>query len=55
MSDLEHDTTIKIQADGIVTLSIGFDGKEHMYINLTDQAGDSILTIEVEAVEVKQI
>ncbi len=55
MSDLEHATVIKVRVDGLVTWFVDQDGKENLYIYLTDQAGDDILAIEVEANEVRPL
>lgn len=55
MSDLEHSTVIKVHADGVVELVVGRVDQENMFIYLTDQAGDVILTVEVKANEVKWI
>jgi len=54
MSDLEHNTIIKVHVDGLVTLVIGQANEENLTIYLTDQTGDDILTIEVEAMEIRR-
>jgi len=54
MSDLEHDMTIKIHADGLVTLVVCQTDEENLTIYLTDQTGDDILTVEVEAMEIRR-